>query len=152
MWISDCAGDFFVVSASSPPFSMLFCEAGAGTPQNPFPRFPCQLASCWFLAVGEVGGRLKCTRKGEQGLCCFQLLSAFLLWPALVWSFLRNSWHQLYYGPNKVQVSIILCASCSRHLALSPITSSSWVHLVQVTPHLPFCFFSPKVVAASSSD
>jgi len=40
MWISHCAGSSLVVSASSPPFSALFCEAGAGTLRNPSPRSP----------------------------------------------------------------------------------------------------------------
>ena len=104
MWISHCAGSSLVVSASSPPFSALFWEAGAGTLRNPSPRFPGHLSFCWFLAGGDAGGRLKCRSEGEKGLCCFQLLSAFLLWPAiaLVCSFFRNFWHPLYHGPSQV--------------------------------------------------
>lgn len=66
-------------SASSSPFSTWLCEARAGAMWNTVPRFPSQLDSCWFLAVGDTGERWKCRRKGEKGLCSFQLPSAFPL-------------------------------------------------------------------------
>ena len=69
-------------SASSPPFCVLFCEARAGALWTTFPRFPCQLDSCRFLAGGDSDRTLKCRKKGEKGFCCFQPLSAFFLWPA----------------------------------------------------------------------
>ena len=102
MWVSNCAGCLFAVSASRPPFSALFCEAGPRALRNPFARLSGQLDSSWFLAVGDRGGRLKCRRQGEKGFCCFQLQSAFLLWPAIapVCSFFRNFWHQLDHVPN----------------------------------------------------
>lgn len=120
MRVSHCAGSSLVVSAWSPPFSALFCEAGAGTLGNPSPRSP-HVSVSWFLAGGDTGGRLTCRSKGEKGLGCFQLLSAFLPWPviALVHSFFRNFWHPFAVVPARFQASVILCVSCSPHPASS---------------------------------
>lgn len=72
-----------------------------------------------FWQEGDTGGRLTCRSKGEKGLGCFQLLSAFLLWPAiaLVRNFFRNFWHPFAVVPARFQVSVILCVSCSPHPA-----------------------------------
>ena len=82
-------------------------------------QIPSHLSFCWFLAGGDSGGRLKHRSKGEKGLGCFQLLYAFLLWPAiaLFCSFFRNFWQSFTVVPASFQVSVILCVFCSPHPA-----------------------------------
>lgn len=99
--------------------------------QNPLPRFPCQLDSCWFLAVGDTSGKIEMEEDGGGRILLFSApvsLSPVASYSSSLYflsEFLTSTFPWLL---TKVQVSVTLLCVLFPPPPCSPLTNPSLEH------------------------